>query len=138
MSTSRLSEKQVIMNIDDDEDSRRLIQQILVKNGYEAITAESGKEALGLIDALKPDLIFMDVQMPVMDGYTATQHIRSYEKEKGMTPAAIVALTANAIKEDEQKSISAGCDGHLTKPIKKQELLLALQKYRPKQDLSHS
>jgi len=78
------------------------------------------------------DLIFMDVQMPVMDGYTATGHIRDWETEHHLRPSVIVALTAHALQEDEQKSLDAGCDGHLTKPIKKQEILNALQKYAGK------
>jgi CheY-like chemotaxis protein len=72
-------------------------------------------------------LILMDVQMPLMDGYEATSEIRRMEKEDGRIPTPIIALTAHALKEDEQHSIDAGCNGHLTKPLKKKILLELLQ-----------
>ncbi|MFQ6030810.1 MAG: response regulator, partial [Dehalococcoidia bacterium] len=69
------------------------------------------------------DLVLMDVQMPVMDGYVATQLIRQWEREQGTEPTPIVALTANALREDEQKSLDAGCNTHIAKPIKRATLL---------------
>ena len=64
--------------------------------------------------------------MPVMDGYTATREIRRWEEENGVRPTPIIALTANALKEDAQKSLDAGCTAHLTKPIRKAPLLAAI------------
>ena len=75
------------------------------------------------------DLVLMDMQMPVMDGYMATRKIRELEKEKGVSNTPIIALTAYATKEETQKSLDAGCDLHLTKPIKKATLLETLRKY---------
>ena len=75
------------------------------------------------------DLVLMDVQMPVMDGYTATGLIREWEQNRNEPPIPILALTANALKEDEQRSLDAGCTGHLTKPIRKGMFLAALQHY---------
>jgi CheY-like chemotaxis protein len=69
----------------------------------------------------------MDVQMPKMGGYEATAEIRRIEAAEGRTPTMIIALTANALKEDEQRSMDAGCNGHLTTPIKKKVLLEVLQ-----------
>ena len=69
------------------------------------------------------DLVLMDMQMPVMDGYTATRRIREWEQNQSADPALIIALTAYALKDDEQKSLDVGCDLHLTKPIKKAQLL---------------
>jgi CheY-like chemotaxis protein len=71
----------------------------------------------------------MDMQMPVMDGYTATERIRKWEKENGVRPTPIIALTANALKEDAQRSLDAGCTAHLTKPIKKAGLLAAIREH---------
>ena len=73
--------------------------------------------------------MLMDMQMPVMDGYTATRLIRLWEAEKRRPRTPIVALTAYALTEDEGKSFEAGCDGHLTKPIKKEHLLEAITRY---------
>ena len=75
------------------------------------------------------DLVLMDVQMPIMDGHTATREIRAYETEQGTAAIPVIALTAHAIKEDMERSIEAGCSAHLTKPIKKQTLLTALSEY---------
>jgi len=71
----------------------------------------------------------MDVQMPVMDGYTATREIRRREREERRKPTPIVALTAHALKEDMEKSLQSGCDTHLTKPIRKQVLLETIRKF---------
>jgi CheY-like chemotaxis protein len=71
----------------------------------------------------------MDMQMPVMDGYEATRKIREWEKNNGLTPTPIVALTAYALKDDAQKCFDAGCDGYVTKPIKKTQFFDTLAKY---------
>ena len=73
--------------------------------------------------------MLMDMQMPVMDGYTATKEIREWETEKGIMPTPIIALTANALKEDAQRSLDVGCTAHLTKPIRKPPLLAAIHEH---------
>ncbi len=77
------------------------------------------------------DLVLMDMQMPIMDGYTATRKIREWEKGEGKArrQIPIIALTAHALKDDAGKSLAAGCDAHLTKPIKKAVLLEAIAAY---------
>jgi CheY-like chemotaxis protein len=75
----------------------------------------------------------MDLQMPVMDGYTATRVIREWESRSALPPTPIIALTAFALKEDVQKSLDAGCDAHLSKPIKKAVLLETITKFCPLQ-----
>ncbi|PKN19641.1 MAG: hypothetical protein CVU71_04510 [Deltaproteobacteria bacterium HGW-Deltaproteobacteria-6] len=120
-----------ILLVEDNEDNRLLIQAYLKKLPHTLDMAVNGREAVDkILEGRQYDIIFMDVQMPVMDGYTATRHIRSWEKDHQLQPTVIVALTAHALQEDEQKSIDAGCNGHLTKPIKKQDFLSALQKFR--------
>jgi CheY-like chemotaxis protein len=74
------------------------------------------------------DVVLMDVQMPVMDGYTATRKIREWEGEHHRKPTPVLALTAHALKEDEQKSLDAGCNAHITKPIKKAALFEAIKR----------
>ncbi len=122
-----------ILLVEDNEDNRLLILAYLKKLPHTVDIAENGQEAVAKIrEGAVFDLIFMDVQMPVMDGYTATRHIRNWEKQNDRKPVVVIALTAHALQKDEQKSIDAGCDGHLAKPIRKQEFLAALQNYRNK------
>lgn len=90
---------------------------------------EDGASAVEAVVRESFDLVLMDVQMPIMDGYTATGLIRRWEQEQDYPPVPIIALTANALKEDEQRSLDAGCNGHLTKPIRKGMFLAALQHY---------
>jgi PAS domain S-box-containing protein len=119
-----------ILLVEDNPDNRLLIQSYLKKLAHGLDTAVNGQEALDRVrGGAGYDVILMDVQMPVMDGYTATRLIREWERGEGLRPAVIVALTAHAMQEDRQKSLDAGCDDHLTKPIKKQEMLSALQEY---------
>jgi CheY-like chemotaxis protein len=89
--------------------------------------AWNGLEAVEKFKANLYDIALMDVQMPKMDGYAATRQIRQIEEEEGRSPMLIIALTAHALKEDEQHSLDAGCNGHLTKPIKKKTLLEMLK-----------
>jgi DNA-binding response OmpR family regulator len=87
--------------------------------------------------------VLMDIQMPVMDGYTATREIRAWEKVKGLPPVPIVALTAHALDGAYADSLNAGCDSHLTKPVERQELIQAIAKFAqrpavPKPSISDS
>jgi len=112
-----------ILLVEDNADNRLLVQSFLKKTPYQIDTAENGEIAVDRFKSENYDLVLMDVQMPVMDGYTATQEIRKWEKEQGLDETPIVALTAHATVEDENKSIDVGCTAHLTKPIKKAKLL---------------
>ncbi len=118
-----------ILLVDDSKDNRLLIESYLKKTQHKIDIAENGKIAVEKFISGKYDIVLMDMQMPVMDGYTATGIIRKYEAENGAKTAPIIALTAHALKEDEQKSLDAGCTAHLTKPIKKAKLLETLNEY---------
>ena len=118
-----------ILLVEDNEGNRLLLLYYLKKTPHHIDVAENGAIAVEKVATGKYDLVLMDVQMPVMDGYTATGEIRKLEESRGLKRTPIVALTANAMKEDEQKSREAGCDGHLTKPITKATLLEAIEKY---------
>lgn len=122
-----------ILLVEDNADNRLLVQSFLKKTPYHVDTAENGQMAIEKFKSSEYDLVLMDVQMPVKDGYTATKEIRDWEKESGLEATPIVALTAHATTEDEKKSIDAGCDGHLTKPIKKAKLLESILEYTDNQ-----
>lgn len=111
-----------ILLVDDSADNRLLIQAYLKKMPYKLEVAENGQIAVDKFIAGEFDIVLMDMQMPVMDGVTATKKIREWEQKKGLEPTPIIALTAYALKEEAQKSLDAGCTTHLTKPIKKQKL----------------
>jgi signal transduction histidine kinase/CheY-like chemotaxis protein len=115
-----------ILLVEDTKDNRLLIQSYLKKTPYRIEIAENGAVAVEKYTAGNFDLVLMDVQMPIMDGYTATALIRKWEQEVGRDPRPIIALTAHALKEDEQKSIDAGCTAHVTKPVKKVPLMEAI------------
>ena len=118
-----------ILLVEDSEDNRFLVQAYLKNTNYLIDTAENGQVAVEKFLANVYDLILMDVQMPVMDGYAATREIRRLEQEEGRKHIPIIALTAHALKGDIEKSIQAGCDAHLTKPIRKPILLETIQKF---------
>ena len=118
-----------ILMADDSRDNVKLIRAYLKQTPHQLEVAENGAAAVELFKQGRYDLVLMDVQMPVMDGYTATGLIRQWEREQDYPPVPIIALTANALKEDEQRSLDAGCNGHLTKPIRKGMFLAALQHF---------
>lgn len=127
-STASSTERNILL-VEDSEDNKQLIELYLKKLPYKIDTAENGLVAVEKYKKNHYSLVLMDIQMPVMDGYTATQKIREWEKENNMSPTPIVALTANAFKEDEEKSLKAGCTGYMSKPVHKMTLLEMVGKY---------
>ncbi len=119
-----------ILLVEDGEDNRKLIQAYFKRASDQLDLAEHGEIAVEKFKENKYDLVLMDVQMPVMDGYTVTGVIRKWEAEKGRVPVPIIALIAHSGIEAKQKSLEAGCTGYLTKPVKKEALMEAVQKYR--------
>jgi two-component system sensor histidine kinase/response regulator len=121
-----------ILLVEDNPDNRFLIKAFLKKFPFKIDDVENGKEAVEKFKNNKYDLVLMDMQMPVMDGYSATRIIREWEKENGKEETPILALTAYAMKEDKEKTIKAGCSDYLTKPIKKENLLEAIRRLSEK------
>ena len=117
------------MLVDDNADNRLLVKAYLKKSMYEIDEAENGQIAVELHQKNNYDLILMDVQMPVMDGHKATMKIRDWEKKNNMSSTPVIALTAHASKVEMDKCTAAGCNSHLSKPIKKNTLLDALNKF---------
>ncbi|MGZ3772844.1 MAG: ATP-binding protein [Bdellovibrio sp.] len=123
------SKKPKILIVDDTEDNRFLLLTYLKNFPFEIMEAQNGKEALDKIFKEKVDLVLMDIQMPIMDGYEATRRIRQCEAKFHKKAMPIIAVSANAMLEDIQRSLDAGCTEHLTKPVKKTSLLEMIQKY---------
>ena len=118
-----------ILLVEDSEDNRLLVRSYL--KGHALEEAENGEIAIAMFAAGRYDVVLMDVQMPVMDGYSATGAMRAWERERGVRPTPILALTAHALPEEIQRSLAAGCDDHLTKPIRKATLLRAIERHVP-------
>lgn len=121
-----------ILLADDNAVNRLLARRLLNKAGHEVILVENGREALEAWEAEQPDLILMDVQMPVMDGLEATQLIRGLEQDKQFSPTPIIALTANALERDRQQCLAAGMDDFLSKPFQIQALLDVVRRVCPR------
>jgi CheY-like chemotaxis protein len=118
-----------ILLADDSEDNRFLVRGYLKDCGYLVDEVENGALAVEHFKKGTYDLVLTDVEMPVLDGYSATRQMRLHEKERGYPPTPILALTAHALKEAKDRSGDAGCTGHLTKPIRKAALLEAIRRY---------
>lgn len=117
-----------ILLVEDNPDNRMLIKAYLKNTPHSLDEAENGAIAVDMYKQGNYDLVFMDVQMPVMDGHEATKLIRAWEEENNKTRTKIVSLTAHALKEEVDKCMEAGCDTHLSKPIKKATLLKTIEK----------
>ncbi|HOD39896.1 MAG TPA: response regulator [Candidatus Wallbacteria bacterium] len=118
-----------ILLAEDSETNKMLVQAYFKNTPHVLDVAENGSAALDKYKNGDYDLVFMDMQMPVMDGYTSTKLIREFEAENGRPPKPIIALTAFAFKEDVQKSMDSGCTDYLAKPIKKSTLMEALKRH---------
>ncbi|NPA59270.1 MAG: response regulator, partial [Epsilonproteobacteria bacterium] len=116
---------------EDNVINQKLIKRVLEDFGLQVSIANNGKEALNILEKEhdKFDIIFMDIQMPVMGGIDATQHIIEFEKEKGLKHIPIVALTANALQGDREKYLNAGMDDYVSKPIELKSIQNILKKY---------
>ena len=112
-----------ILLVDDSESNRVLFQAMLTESPCLLDTAKNGREGVEKFIHGEYDLVLMDMQMPVMDGYTATGKIRDWEKEQGLAPTPIIAVTANAGKHDREKCLKAGCSDYMTKPVPQEKLI---------------
>ena len=107
-------EKGTILYVEDNVDNRNLIRRVLNSEGYAMIEAVKAEQAIEKLETEQVDLILMDINMPDMDGYTLTAKIKEIEK---FSKIPIVAVTANVMRGDREKSLQAGCDGYIQKPI---------------------
>ena len=116
-----------ILLVEDSPDNQVLVRSYLKSTPYQVDVAEHGGVALEQFKQGRYDVILMDMNMPVMDGYEATRAIRAWEREQDLPKTQIIALTALVLKEEGEKILQAGCNAHMTKPIKRQTLLEVLQ-----------
>ena len=118
-----------VLLVEDNPVNRQVAQRLLSLSGLQVETAEHGREALDKLRSTAYAAVFMDCQMPVMDGYTATHEWRRIEQAQGRTRVPIIAMTANAMVGDREKCLDAGMDDYLSKPIHRQTLLDILARW---------
>ena len=114
-----------ILVVEDQEDNRQILRDLLDAH-YAVTEAENGEEALAAVARERPDLILMDIQMPIMDGYDATRTIKA---EPDLKSIPIVAVSSFAMKGDEEKARAAGCNHYVTKPYSPVQLLRIIRSY---------
>lgn len=112
-----------VLVAEDNEVNQKLVSSILTKSGISYRIVSNGQEAIKMYENESFDLILMDCQMPIMDGFAATEKIREIEKNKSRKRVPIIAITANAMKGDREKCIGKGMDDFLSKPFRMSELL---------------
>ena len=115
-----------ILVVEDQEDNRQILRDLLGSADYEMVEAENGQEALDAVAKKKPDLILMDIQLPIMDGYEATRRIKANPDWKSIP---IIVVTSYALSGDAEKARVAGCDDYVTKPYSPRQLLAKIGEY---------
>ena len=119
-------EKGTILYVEDNIDNRTLVRRILISEDYNLIEATNAAECLKVLESTKPDLNLMDINMPDMDGYTLTAKIKT---TPGFERIPILALTANVMRGDKEKTLEAGCDGYIQKPLDIDQLVKEVERF---------
>ncbi len=112
--------------VEDQPDNRQIIRDMLAPTDCEIIEAEDGQQALEAISKQRPDLILMDIQLPIIDGYTATRKIKA---DPALRSIPIIAVTSYALSGEEKKAREAGCDDYVPKPFSPRQLLAKIRQY---------
>ena len=115
-----------IMMVEDTEDNRQIMRDLMASTDYELIEAVDGAAGVAMAASHKPDLILMDIQLPVMDGYEAARRIKS---DPALRHIPIIAVTSYALSGDEAKTLAAGCDGYVAKPFSPRHLLAKIREF---------
>ncbi len=115
-----------ILVVEDQPDNRQIIRDMLAPTDYEITEAEDGQQALEAIAKQRPDLILMDIQLPIIDGYTATRKIKANPAWRSIP---VIAVTAYALSGEEKKAREAGCDDYVPKPFSPRQLLAKIRQY---------
>ena len=115
-----------VLVVEDTEDNRKIIRDLLTSAGYETIEAVTGEEGVAMAAEHRPDLILMDVQLPVLDGYEATRRIKA---DPATRHIPIIAVTSYALVGDEAKTREAGCDGYVAKPFSPRHMLQKVREF---------
>lgn len=118
--------KGTVLYIEDNPDNRLLVKRILLAEDYTLLEAKDAAEALNVLKNAHPDLILMDINMPDMDGYTLTAKIKSLPSFERVP---ILAVTANVMRGDKEKTLEAGCDGYIQKPLDIDQLTREIERF---------
>ena len=116
----------LILVVEDQEDNRRIMRDLLASAGYEVIEAVTGEEGVAAAETHCPDLILMDIQLPGLDGYEATRQIKA---NPDLQHIPIIVVTSYALSGDDVKAFEAGCDDYVSKPFSPRELLAKIREY---------
>jgi two-component system cell cycle response regulator DivK len=115
-----------ILVVEDQEDNRRIVRDLLTATDYEVVEAEDGAQALAAVAKQRPDLILMDIQLPIMDGYEATRRLKA---DPSLSSIPVIAVTSYALSGDEEKARQAGCNDFVPKPYSPRQLLAKIRQY---------
>lgn len=118
--------QKTVLLVEDNEDNLVVYRTILEHVGFRVIEARDGEEGVSRAKENLPDLILMDISIPKMDGWEATQRLKAFENTKAIP---IIALTAHALEEDRQKALQAGCDGYLAKPVEPRRVVQEVERF---------
>ncbi len=118
--------QKLILHIEDNFDNRILVRRLLYSANYQVIEAENAYQAVQALKRYTPDLILMDINIPGVDGYTLTSKLKTIP---GVNKIPIIAITANAMRGDREKSLRSGCDGYIEKPIDIDNFLVQIERY---------
>jgi two-component system cell cycle response regulator DivK len=118
----------LILVVEDQEDNRQILRDMLLAADYEIVEAVNGEEALAAVAKQRPDLILMDIQIPIIDGYEATRRIKA---DPALRSIPIIAVTSHALSGGEEKARAAGCDDFVPKPYSPRQLLAKVRQYLP-------
>ena len=120
-----------ILMVEDTEDNRQIMRDLMSNTDYDLIEAVDGADGVAMAALHKPDLILMDIQLPVMDGYEAARRIKA---DPALKHIPIIAVTSYALSGDEAKTLAAGCDGYVAKPFSPRLLLAKIREFLPQEN----
>jgi len=118
--------QQTILYIEDNPENSLLVKRVLEAEGYKVVEADSGTAGLSKAETMRPDLVLMDINLPEMDGYELTRRFKQMVRLAGVP---VVAMTANVMKGDREKTLAAGCDGYIQKPIDVDQLPIQIARF---------
>ena len=119
---------QTVLVVDDNEDNRRILRDLLRSAGYGVIEATTGEDGVATAKARTPDLILMDIQLPGIDGYEATRRIKA---DDTLRPIPLIVVTSYALSGDDAKALAAGADAYVAKPFSPRAMLAKIREYLP-------
>ncbi|HUE77297.1 MAG TPA: response regulator [Longimicrobiales bacterium] len=119
-------QKKIVLLVEDNEDNLVVYRTILEHVGYTVVEARDGEEGVSRARSAKPDIILMDISIPKLDGWEATERLKA---DDGTAAIPIIALTAHALEEDRAKAMRAGCDGYLAKPVEPRRVVQEVEKF---------